>query len=489
MKKCIVIFYFLILQIVTLAQPVVNKYEFRGVWIATIGNIDWPSSGKADAYTQQQEFINLLNTFKANNINAIIIQVRPTADAFYKSTYEGWSRYVVPKDSTPTYDPLQFIVAESHRRGIEVHAWFNPYRAQVFSNKNPHPYHHPTYTHPEWFVNYGGKKYFDPGIPAARKYVQDVVAEVVTNYDIDAVHFDDYFYPYKIGKLEFPDRNSFAKYGNGFYNKADWRRNNTDLFIQEMNTRIKKIKPYVKLGISPFGVWRNIANDADGSNTNAGVQNYDDLYADVIKWQRLGWIDYLMPQLYWERSHRVADYTTLTEWWNRHTYGRGMYIGQGLYQVGVNKASSWQNGNELPEQIIAGRNYKNINGYCLYSASHFYKNKYNVINNIKNNCFNTIAIVPPMRWLDSIAPPKPSVTKTKQNGTLLLTLKPNSIDTWGYVIYKFAKGQKIDITNGAAIEAVITTTTYFTKTDDVLYNYIVTSMDRNHNESTYVTIE
>jgi uncharacterized lipoprotein YddW (UPF0748 family) len=469
----------------------IPKREMRAVWVATIGNIDWPSnSTKGDSYAQQQEFITLLNTLQNAGINAVIVQVRPAADAFYTSSYEGWSKYITGfAGQAPSYDPTAFMIAECHARGIEFHAWFNPYRAQVDSRKNVHPYNHATYTHPEWFVNYGGKKYFDPGIPAVRKYVQDVVCEVVGKYDIDAVHFDDYFYPYKVGNAEFPDKNSYTMYMENFYDKGDWRRNNVNLFIQEISKKIKAIKPTVKFGISPFGIWRNIANDADGSQTN-GCQNYDDLYADVLLWQRKGWIDYVMPQLYWERGHRSADFSVLMDWWSTHTYGRGLYIGQGLYQLGVNAKPAWRNGAEIPEQIAAIRINKNINGYALYSANGFYKNKYGIVQTLQYHTNATKAIVPTMKWLDSIAPQKPIAKKSiNADGTYLLTLQQKSIDANGYVIYKFDKNEKIDIANATKIEAIQGNHIYTTKQNGNAYKYVVTSLDKIHNESDYTIIE
>jgi uncharacterized lipoprotein YddW (UPF0748 family) len=494
MKKIVALIFILLIinQSKTIAQAI-PKHEMRAAWIATIGNIDWPSNAtKGDTYAQQQEFINLLNTMQNAGINAVIVQVRPAADAFYESSFETWSRYITGTEGQapmPYYDPTKFMIDECHKRGMEFHAWFNPYRALVDARKNTHPYNHVTYTHPDWFVNYGGKKYFDPGIPAVRKYVQDVVCEVVSKYDIDAVHFDDYFYPYKIGKLAFPDHKSYAMYADTFYDKGDWRRNNVNLFIAEISKKIKVIKPTVKFGISPFGIWRNMANDADGSQTN-GCQNYDDLFADVLLWQRRGWIDYVMPQLYWERGHKNADFSTLLDWWHAHTYGRALYIGQGLYQMGVNEKPAWRSGAEIPEQIAAIRNTKNVNGYSLYSANGFYKNKYGIVQTLQYTTNATKAIVPPMKWLDSIAPQKP-IVKTQKNGdgTWQLTLQQKSIDANYYVIYQFNKNEKIDIANAAKIEAIQNGNNYNTKQNGSMYKYVVTSLDKIHNESEYTIVE
>jgi uncharacterized lipoprotein YddW (UPF0748 family) len=483
----------LLLNTYILQAQVAPKYELRAAWVATIGNIDWPSNAsKADMYLQQQEYITLLNTMQSAGINAVIVQVRPVADAFYESSYETWSRYITGKEGVapnPYYDPTKFMIEQCHMRGMEFHAWFNPYRALVEANKNLHPSNHVTYTHPEWFINYGGKKYFDPGIPAVRKYVQDVVTEVVAKYDIDAVHFDDYFYPYKVGNAQFGDYRSYAMYGDTFTDKNEWRRQNVNTFIQEISKKIKAIKPTVKFGISPFGIWRNIANDADGSQTN-GCQNYDDLYADVTLWQRKGWIDYLMPQLYWERGHKNADFTTLLNWWSNHTYGRAMYIGQGLYNMGVSTKPAWRNGSEIPEQINALRTTKNIAGYSLYSANGFYKNKYGIVQTLQYNTNKNKAIVPPMKWLDSIAPKKPTVIASNTNAaSMQLQLKQNSIDANCYVIYKFAKNEKVDITDAGKIEAITNTSVYNTKNSAIDYKYVVTSLDKIHNESDYVIVQ
>ena len=259
--------------------------EFRAAWIATIGNIDWPSKQGLDATVQQQEFISIVETLRANHMNAVIVQIRPSADALYQSPYENWSRYLSGKQGvapSPYYDPLAFMIEECHKRCLEFHAWFNPYRALVDATKNPNTRDHVTKQHPEWFVNYGGKKYFDPGLPEVRAYFTKIVLDVVKRYDIDAVHFDDYFYPYRIGKLEFPDFNSYRMYGGNFAIKDDWRRDNVNRLIESLSKLIKKEKPYVKFGISPFGVWRNATKDPDGSLTNGGQTNYDDLFADVI---------------------------------------------------------------------------------------------------------------------------------------------------------------------------------------------------------------
>ncbi|MEO6831233.1 MAG: family 10 glycosylhydrolase, partial [Chitinophagaceae bacterium] len=257
------------------------KREFRAAWIASVGNIDWPAKQTLSSAEQQASFIQLLDRMKRMGCNAVIMQIRPACDAFYASKYEPWSRYLTGKQGRapePYYDPLQFMIAEAHKRNMEFHAWFNPFRALVDSKKNPNPPEHVTHQHPDWLVSYGGKTYLNPGIPAAREYVTDVILDVVKRYDIDAVHLDDYFYPYRIANVAFGDGAAFAKYNpEHIADRDDWRRENVSIFIKNLNTQIKKEKKFVKLGISPFGVWRNSSKDPEGSVTRGGQTNYDDL--------------------------------------------------------------------------------------------------------------------------------------------------------------------------------------------------------------------
>ncbi len=236
------------------------QYEFRAVWVATVENIDWPSKKGLSAEQQKEEFINLLDMHKRNGMNAIIMQIRPVADAFYPSRFEPWSEYLTGTQGlppTPYYDPLQFMIEETHKGGMEFHAWLNPYRAVFNVNRSSVAPGHITRLFPQWFVTYGSTKYFDPGIPEVREHVKRVVRDLAERYDLDAIHFDDYFYPYHIRGKEFPDDMSYARYGNGI-DKGDWRRNNVDNIIKMLGETIKSVNPRVKFGISPFGVWQNL---------------------------------------------------------------------------------------------------------------------------------------------------------------------------------------------------------------------------------------
>jgi uncharacterized lipoprotein YddW (UPF0748 family) len=231
---------------------------------------------------------------KRNGLNAVIVQVRPCADAFYPSQYEPWSQWLTGKQGkapSPYYDPMQFMVEEAHKRGMEFHAWCNPYRAEFQIGKSSIAANHITKMHPEWFLSYGGTRYFDPGNKEAQQYVVNVIRDIVSRYDIDAVHFDDYFYPYPVSGKEFPDKESYQKYGNGMA-LADWRRSNTDSIILKLSIAIKEENRFCRFGISPVAIWKNRSQDAEGSETQS-MTNYNDLYADILLWLKSGWIDYV----------------------------------------------------------------------------------------------------------------------------------------------------------------------------------------------------
>ena len=374
--------------------------EFRGVWVATVDNIDWPRRGDSNPETQKADFINLLNMHQKNGMNAVIVQIRPAADAFYASPFEPWSQWLNGKQGKapyPFYDPLEFMIEEAHKRGMEFHAWLNPYRA-VFNitNSSISPTH-VSKQHPEWFLTYGGKKYFDPANKDAQQFVVDVVSDIVKRYEVDAIHMDDYFYPYKIAGQEFPDAESFRKNGNGM-KKDDWRRSNVDSIIKKLYTAIRKEKPWVKFGISPFSVWRNADRDPRGSDSKGGVTNYDDLYADILLWLQKGWIDYVAPQLYLEIGHSKIAFEKLLDWWSKNSYGKHIYIGHGIYRVNEN-APAWRNANELPNQIKLTRQTPNVQGSIFYSSKIFNNNPNGWNDSLQNNYYKIPAQVPTMEWM------------------------------------------------------------------------------------------
>jgi len=387
-----------------------SKPEFRAVWVATVDNIDWPSRGNYDSDLQKVEFIKLLDMHQRNGMNAVIVQVRPVTDAFYPSQYEPWSEFLTGtqgRPPAPYYDPLEFMIAETHKRGMEFHAWMNPYRAVFNIGRSSIAANHITRIHPEWFLTYGDKRYFDPGNKEAQQYLTNVVKDVVSRYAVDAIHFDDYFYPYKIPGREFPDHGTFNKYGNGM-KKDDWRRSNTDSIISILSAVIKKENPKCQFGISPFGVWRNEDKDpVNGSKTIGAQTNYDDLYADILLWLQKGWIDYVAPQLYWEFGHKIAPYEILLDWWSKHTYGKNCYIGLGIYRANSNAA--WKDHTQIPRMIDALRNTPNIQGMVFFSSKTFDKNPNGWNDSLRNNYFRVPVFPASMPWIDSVKPEAPQI--------------------------------------------------------------------------------
>jgi uncharacterized lipoprotein YddW (UPF0748 family) len=352
--------------------PVVGPEQLRGMWIATVSNRDWPSARGLSATRQRQELLDFLDAAVGRRLNAVVLQVRPTADALWPSPYEPWSEYLTgTQGEDPGWDPLGTAVREAHRRGLELHAWFNPYR--VANNTDPARLAagHPARLHPDWVVPYGGKLYYNPGLPEVRRFVQDAMLDAVKRYDIDAVHWDDYFYPYPVAGQAFADDDAYARYGTGFPDRAAWRRNNTDLLVRETAARLKRIRPRTRFGISPFAVWRNRATDPLGSDTRAGVQTYDDLHADTRKWVREGWIDYIAPQVYWNIGFAAADYAELIPWWARTVHGTGvrLYIGEALYKAGAaGQPAAWQDPAELSRHLAFDRDYPQVGGNIFFAA-------------------------------------------------------------------------------------------------------------------------
>lgn len=448
--KLLCVVFYTILVIKTNAQPV---FEFRGVWVASVENIDWPSKKGLSTDEQKAEFINVLNMHQRNGMNTVIVQVRPAADAFYPSQYEPWSEYLTGKQGlppTPYYNPLEFMIAETHKRGMEFHAWLNPYRAVFRLGKSSISPTHITRLHPEWFVNYGTTKYFNPGLPEVQQHTARIVKDIVSNYNIDAIHMDDYFYPYRISGKEFPDELAYKQYGNGL-NKDDWRRSNCDSIITLLAKTIKTANPRVKFGISPFGVWRNKSKDPRGSDTKAGQTNYDDLYADILLWLEKGWIDYVTPQLYWERGHKVCDYDLLLDWWNQYGFGKHIYIGHGIYRAGTNTA--WKNKDELPNQIKKLREYPTTQGSIYFSSKTFDKNPNGWNDTLRNNYYAYPALPPSMPWIDSIAPDKPVLEKVNDGIAKLYYNGSKKIK--GYVLFTINQNQEAIYNNAKMVQLIV----------------------------------
>ncbi|WP_241788193.1 family 10 glycosylhydrolase [Streptomyces sp. PRh5] len=349
-----------------------HRPEFRGMWLATVANRDWPSRPGLPAEQQRAELLAFLDTAVSRRLNAVVFQVRPTADALWPSPYEPWAECLTGvQGRDPGWDPLGTAVREAHRRGLELHAWFNPYRIANHTDPARLIPTHPARVHPEWVVPYGGKLYYNPGLPEVRRFVQDAMLDAVARYDIDAVHWDDYFYPYPVAGQVFDDDAAYERHGAGFPDRAAWRRNNIDRLVYETAVRVKRLKRRVRFGISPFGVWRNQATDPLGSATTAGVQTYDDLYADTRGWVRRGWLDYVVPQVYWNIGFAAADYAVLVPWWSEAVRDTrvNLYIGEALYKAGdPAQPAPWQDPAELSRHLTFDRGFPQVRGNVYFSA-------------------------------------------------------------------------------------------------------------------------
>ncbi|PSL00113.1 uncharacterized lipoprotein YddW (UPF0748 family) [Murinocardiopsis flavida] len=345
-----------------------DKREMRGEWIATVRNIDWPSKSGLSKKQQHKELRAQLDRAEDIGLNAVMFHVRPTADALYRSDKEPWSRALTGKQGgDPGYDPLEFAVAEAHKRGIELHAWFNPYRVGWQDpDVDGLVKDHPARKNPEWLVKYADQGYLDPGNPDVRKWVSGVVLDVVDRYDIDGVHFDDYFYPYPAEGETFDDDASWKKNRGDFKKRGDWRRDNVNKLVADVHTRINDTKPWVQFGISPFGIWRNKSSDSAGSDSS-GLESYDAQHADTRAWIKNGWVDYVNPQLYWYRGLKIADYEKLVPWWAEEVKGTDvdLYIGQAAYKAGD---EGWKGAGSLSRQLDFSSKYPEVGGDVYFSA-------------------------------------------------------------------------------------------------------------------------
>jgi uncharacterized lipoprotein YddW (UPF0748 family) len=403
-------------------RPARATRELRGMWITTVNNIDWPSRPGLPAETVRAEFRGWLDLAVEHHHNAVFVHVRPSGDALWPSAYAPWSQWLTGRQDgrDPGWDPMEFMVAEAHARNLEFHAWFNPYRGgQPATVGGPGPEldrlapTHPLRQHPDWLVTYpsadrpGSRLYFNPGVPAARRFVEDAMLEAVQRYDVDGVHFDDFFYPYPEAGQDFPDGAAFARYGGDFTDKHAWRRDNVNTLVREMSERIKAIKPWVKFGISPFGIWRNKRTDPAGSAT-AGLQSYDDIYADTRLWVRRRWLDYVVPQLYWHIGFAKADYAKLLPWWVATVKGTGvqLYIGQADYRVG--ERGAWRDRAELDRQLALNRRH-GVNGSVHFSARQVRADRLGAVSRYRRVHYAGPALLPPMAQLPAAPPAAPTV--------------------------------------------------------------------------------
>ncbi len=475
--------------------PPSPKRELRAVWIATVANIDWPRQGDYNPASQQQNFREILDAHRTTGLNAVFVQVRDAADAYYARSAEPWSQWLTGRQGRapePFYDPLDFMIEESHARGLEFHAWLNLNRATFKSATSIAP-DHISRTRPDWMLTYDGTKLFNMGLPAVRDYITGVVINIVRNYDVDGIHFDDYFYPYHVTGQVLRDGATFKKYGQAFASIDDWRRSNLDLLIKQISDSIRAVKPYVKFGISPGGVWKNRSDrDPDGSETRGGQSSYYHLYADTRRWAQEGWIDYIAPQVYFDQAHRLVPYQPLVSWWLANCGKRHLYIGQGAYRLGSGDAG-WQNPSELPEQVRFNRRFSRVSGTIFFSSKSLTNNYKGFQDSLRADLYRLPALVPPMPWKDSIPPRAPrrlSAIPGGQAVELLWQAPEPATDGESaryYAVYRFEAGQPEDLENVAHL-LTLRRPDETAFTDERVrpgqrYVYVVTAFDRLHNES------
>jgi uncharacterized lipoprotein YddW (UPF0748 family) len=434
----------------------VPRREFRGVWVATVDNIDWPSQKGLSTAEQQRELRAILDAAAAHGLNAVIFQVRPAGDALYASKIEPWSEYLTGRQGKapdPFWDPLAFAVKEAHARGLELHAWFNPYRAKHPSAKGPLAKSHLARRRPDLVKKYGTHLWMDPGEPAVRERTVKVVLDVVKRYDIDGVHLDDYFYPYKekraSGSTEFPDDASWKRYRKkgGKLDRDDWRRHNVDLLIEALHDGIAKAKPWVKFGVSPFGIWR-----PGNPESVTGLDAYTQLYADSRKWLREGWVDYFTPQLYWAVDKQGQRYPELLAWWTeQNVQQRHLWPGNYTSKVtSLGSATAWRR-DELVAQVRATRAQGGATGNVHFSMRAFLDDPDSVATALARLVYDEPALVPASPWLLHDAPSAPKVAIVRGDGDDQLTLAPTGKDVvrWWLVQARFGSAWQSRLFDGA----------------------------------------
>ncbi len=493
--------FFIASQFVFCQNRTAPAKEMRGAWIASVANIDWPSKPGLDPEVQRAEFDSLLNVLQHMGMNAVFVQIRPAGDALYPTKFAPWSRYLTGKQGVgpePYYDPLDYMVTAAHSRRMEFHAWFNPYRATTDLDTTKLAPNHLMKLRRDWVFKYGNKYFFNPGIPSVRYNLVEMIGDVVTRYDIDGVHFDDYFYPYPEKDQALNDYKTYQEFGQAsFKNIEDWRRNNVDEFIRLTAEKIRSIKPYVKFGVSPFGVWRNANNDPNGSATRAGIQTYDDLFADVLLWLDKGWIDYAAPQVYWSIGFPAADYEKLVDWWGKHSYGKHIYVGHAAYKIGdpniTKNDVNWGRRDEISRQVWMNRGNPNIQGSIFFSAKAVMKNPLGVADSLTYSLFERKALVPGLAF-KSNPPAPPKICRAKGSpSTIKLAWQVCSTapedQPYYFAVYRFVGAEVGSFDDPANLLSI---TNYNAEKwwledqavqEGQYYTYVVTAFNRNNVES------
>ena len=455
--------------------------EFRGAWIQCV-NGQFMGMSTAD---MQKTLTYQLDELQKDGANAIIFQVRPECDALYNSSIEPWSRFLTGeqgKAPSPYWDPLQWMIEQCHKRGMELHAWINPYRAKTKTTHVLSP-KHIAHKRRDLVFEYDGQYILNPAYDENRQYICHVVGDILRRYDVDGLHIDDYFYPYPAAGCTIPDEYLYRRNPGGHSNIGDWRRYNVNLFMKEMHDTIRAVKPWVKFGVSPFGIYRNKKSDPNGSDTR-GLQNYDDLYADVLLWINNGWVDYCVPQIYWQIGHPTADYKTLIQWWDRNASARPLYIGEDVERTVKYKDDDNPNQHQMPAKYKLHDFANNVQGTVLWYAKAAVDNIGNYGMMLRNVYWRNPALQPLMPFISKKQPGKPRKVKMvwTSDGPMLFWTAPKT------------KSKSKDWASNAHQYAVYCDGTLVAVTSDTFFKlpyvdgktkhtYVVTSLNRIHNES------
>ena len=483
--------FLLLLTLQLLQTTAAVRREFRGAWIQCV-NGQFQGMGTEE---MQRTLTYQLDELQKDGVNAIIFQVRPECDALYESNYEPWSRFLTGKQGQPPvpyWDPLQWMVTECHKRGMELHAWINPFRAKTKVTKEL-ARTHIALRRPDLVFPYDGLYILDPAKQENTDYTCMVVADIVRRYDVDGLHIDDYFYPYPAAGCVIPDNQEFLNDNRGFNNIGDWRRDNVNRFIHQLYDTIHAVKPWVKFGVSPFGIYRNQKSDPERGSMTNGLQNYDDLYADVLTWINNGWVDYCVPQLYWEIGHKAADYATLIRWWSQYASNRPLYIGEDVERTVKNADLNYPQQHQMAAKYYMHQTLPNISGTVLWYAKAAVDNIGNYGTMLRNNYWSTHAEQPLMPFIDDTKPNAPTKLKPMwtEDGYMLFWKEPN-YSSWRdkpvkYVVYQFDPKEDIDISNDSHVVGITTNPWY-----KLPYNrgkekkiYVVTALTRLGNEGSY----
>lgn len=488
MKKIILSLSVLLIAAGVFAQEKLPKIqrEFRGMWIATVANLDFPSTRELNAEQQKEEIIKLLDLAQELKINAVVFQVSSMQDAMYESELVPSSEFLTGKMGMKLeFDVLKFVLDESHKRGIVVHAWFNPYRASHATLKNEVAENHITKVHPDWIVSYGKLQMLDPARKDVQDYLTNVVSDVVKRYDVDGVHFDDYFYPYPdADKTVFADDKSWDEYKktNGKLAREDWRRKNVDDLIQRVGTQIKKIKPAVMFGVSPFGIWK-----PDEILGIKGLSSYDAIYSDSRKWLQEGWVDYLAPQLYWSTTSPGQQFPVLLKWWNeQNKKKRHLWVGVAPYRIGTKPEYSTK---DFQTQIELTRGLLGDDaGAIHFRALSFVDNKDQLRDTMREKVYARNAIIPSSPWIPAEKLSAPEIEIAKDAGKNMLRANWKNIDkapVFRWILYwKDDSGWKTTILPSAQTGAEVPLSLNVRK-------FAVAAVDRlgNVSETTFKAVE